>query len=233
MGVKVQRDKPRHWLASLAYKLNQFLPFSTERKLDFLLDLEWVAWRLAHENAAKLGLHRTQRNAFLLDRIGPSDRVLDLGCGHGDITAAIAKVAARAVGIDHSGHNLAIARNAHPGVEFVQADARDYLNSGEEFDVLIMSHILEHLDDPKAILGFAAQNVDRLYIEVPDFEASQLNPVRQIRGRRLIYSDNDHLTEYDRTELASDVQASGLRIMDSEFTFGVMRIWACPADRGQ
>lgn len=228
MGVKVPRHKPRHWLASIAYKLNRFMPFSTERKLDFLLDLEWIAWRLAHENAAKLGLHRSQRNAFLLDRIKPSDRVLDLGCGHGDVTAAIAEVAARAVGIDHSAYNLAIARNAHPQVEFVEADAHDYLNSGRKFDVLIMSHILEHLDDPKEILRFAANNFARVYIEVPDFDSFQLNPIRQARGRRLVYSDNDHVTEYDRHELANDLEAGGLQIIESEFIFGVMRIWAYP-----
>jgi SAM-dependent methyltransferase len=228
MGARFERHKPRHWLASVAYKLNQFIPLSTERKLDVLLDLEWISWRLAHENAAKLGLHRVGRNDFLLDRIEPQQRVLDLGCGHGDITAAIAERGAEVVGIDHSATNLAIARQAHPDVNYVEADAREYLASGEKFDVLIMSHILEHLDRPDELLEFAAANFNLIYIEVPDFEASVLNPVRQKRGRTLIYSDNDHVAEFDRREMDELIEGAGIEIVEREFAVGVMRIWARP-----
>jgi SAM-dependent methyltransferase len=221
VAMRFERSKPRSWLASIGYKLVKIFPASTGRKLDFLLDLEWVVWRLAFERAADLGIHRPKRNAFLHDRIESSHRVLDLGCGNGSLTAQIK--AARVVGVDHHDYP-----NRVPGPEYIKADARDYLASGHQFDVLVMSHVLEHLDDPEAILAFAAANFSLIYIEVPDFESQPLNAFRVLRGRRLIYSDNDHVAEYTRDEI--ETLFDGFDILDREFNEGVMRYWLADAD---
>jgi SAM-dependent methyltransferase len=228
MGVRIDRYKPRHWLLSFAYKAIRYFPAPTAKKLDFLLDLEWIAWRVAWEQGVRLGLHRAGRNAFLLDALKPGDRVLDLGSGNGEITAAIALNTPRVVGIDHDAQNLAKARTAYPQLEFIHADAREYLSSGEKFDVLVMSHVLEHLDHPQEILTFARENFERMYIEVPDFEASPLNQMRLTRGRTLVYSDNDHVNEFDRSELDDLLVAAGLQVVAREFTGGLMRYWVVP-----
>lgn len=228
MGARFDRNKPRNWLLSFAYKAVRFFPAASGRKLDFLLDLEWIAWRLAWEQGVGLGLQRPKRNGFLLDAIKPTDRVLDLGSGAGSISAAISAITPEVVGIDHDANNLAMSRAAYPGIEFIHADARDFLASGREFDVLVMSHVLEHLDRPEGILDFAASNFSRIYVEVPDFESSPLNQMRLTRKRRLVYTDNDHVSEFDRAELDALVEAAGMRVIEREFSEGVMRYWIEP-----
>ena len=223
MGIKVARQKPRHFLLSLAYRLYRYFPATRARKLDFLLDLEWIANRLAHETATSLGLTRHTRNHFLLDGIGPADRVLDLGCGTGAVAGQVK--AAHVVGIDHDETILKIARVANPGVEFVCADARDYLASAPRFDVLILSHVLEHLDEPEAFLGSFVPQFDRIYVEVPDFDATLFNRIRADRGRQLVYNDNDHVSEFDRDEMEAMFTVADLLIEDSEFIHGNMRYW--------
>lgn len=223
MGARFKRHKPRHLLASLAYKLNRLLP--TAWALDLWLDLEWISWRLAHENAIRSGYLSDTGNPFLLNGLRAGDRVLDLGCGNGRIAGQVAQVAAEVVGIDHDLASIEQARRSHPGVTFVSDDAEQYLRTtADPFDVIIMSHILEHLDDPVSVLGLS-RRVDRVYVEVPDFEASHLNQVRLLRNRSLLYSDNDHVAEFDRAELEALFADNGLSIVASEFTAGVMRYW--------
>jgi SAM-dependent methyltransferase len=221
MGVRFDRAKPRHWGLSIAYKLNRMLP--RQRALDFFLDMEWIAWRLAYENAAWLDLHRRPID-FMLDRIEPTHQVLDFGCGHGDNTAAIAPLAKRAVGVDINPANVAAARQAFPGVEFVCADAFEYLDAGHRFDVLILSHVLEHMDDPDALLADTAHRFDLIYVEVPDFDSSPLNPLRVKRGRAA-YTDADHVAEFDRRDMQTMFSRSGLEVIDHEFVHGWMRFW--------
>jgi len=64
--------------------------------------------------------------ADLLDLLEPEpgERVLDIGCGTGHLTAAIRERGADVVGLDRSGEMLAEARAAHPDCRFVRGDAR-------------------------------------------------------------------------------------------------------------
>lgn len=55
----------------------------------------------------------------------PRERVLDLGCGTGHLTDAIASAGADVVGVDNAASMLEEARGDYPDYEFVHADARD------------------------------------------------------------------------------------------------------------
>ena len=217
--MELSRAKPRHWGLSFAYRLNRWLPMSRARKLDLMLDAAWMASGLAHENSVGLDLDRHEQNHFLLDRIAPSDSVLELGCGTGDVIGSV--TASRRLGIDNDEARIAIARQRFPAVEFAVADLRQYLD--RPFDVLVLSHVLEHLDDPEAVLR--AGQFGRIYVELPDFDADPLNQVRLRRDRSLVYSDADHVRELRREEAEQMFARAGLTASDSEFRRGVMRYW--------
>jgi trans-aconitate methyltransferase len=56
----------------------------------------------------------------------PGERILDLGCGTGQLSAAIAESGAQVTGLDLSAEMLAQARSNYPNIEFVQGDASDF-----------------------------------------------------------------------------------------------------------
>jgi ubiquinone/menaquinone biosynthesis C-methylase UbiE len=114
-----------------------------------LADAQRLA-RQAHVMAA-------QSSAFL-SRVGLTDgwACLDVGCGDGQVTIAMARVAGpggRAVGVDMDAEALAIAREAatRAGVraEFLQADAARPIET-EAFDLAYARLVLSHLIDPAA-----------------------------------------------------------------------------------
>lgn len=85
--------------------------------------------------------------AFL---VSPRLRVLEVGCGTGDLLAALH--AGRATGVDFSEEMLQRARRSHPAIEFVQADAHDLSRIDETFDVIILSDLVNDLWDVQAAL---------------------------------------------------------------------------------
>lgn len=228
MGATFSREKPRHWLLSIAYRLHRFLPMRADKKLDLYLDLEWIAARLAHETSFSVydpTDHPVRRLDFMLSGIRAGDRVLDLGCADGSISSMIASKGAEVVGIDHNPALVDSASRRYPDIQFIAADARDYLKTAKPFDVLILSHILEHLDEPAAFLREFAPQFQRIYIEVPDFDATHLNKMRLDRGRALVYQDNDHIAEFDRCELKALIAEAGLVVAAEEYAFATMRFW--------
>jgi trans-aconitate methyltransferase len=87
----------------------------------------------------------------LVDLLAPraGERILDLGCGTGHLTARIAATGATAVGMDRSEEMLSQARSAYPGIEFVRADARDF-SFPEPFDGVFSNAVLHWVRPPEA-----------------------------------------------------------------------------------
>jgi len=82
----------------------------------------------------------------------PGERILDLGCGTGHLTARIAETGATVVGLDHSAEMLEQARLAYPRLEFVQADARTF-TFAESFDAVFSNAALHWIKEPDLVLG--------------------------------------------------------------------------------
>ena len=233
MGIKLERQKPRHLLLSIAYRLKKILPLSKETRFKLFLDLEWIFDRLAHEESFKIykpDNHpvRSYSRQFILDYINKQHTVFDLGCKYGELSNFIAEKAKHVIAIDHDKASIKIAKNLHNrnNLTFECGEAYDYLSNQDlRFDVLILSHILEHLDNPKEFLIKFKYFFESIYIEVPDFDRYYLNKYRLDKNLKLIYSDNDHISEFDRLELSSLIDECGLKILKEEYRFGVQKIW--------
>ncbi len=78
----------------------------------------------------------------------PGERILDLGCGTGHLTARIAEAGARVVGIDSSAEMIAEARRGFPGLRFEVADARDFALD-EPFDAVFSNAVLHWVKPPE------------------------------------------------------------------------------------
>jgi trans-aconitate methyltransferase len=81
----------------------------------------------------------------------PGERILDLGCGTGHLTAQIAQAGATVVGLDHSAEMLEQASSAYPRLEFMKGDASDFTFT-EPFDAIFSNAVLHWIRPPEAVI---------------------------------------------------------------------------------
>lgn len=99
-----------------------------------------------------------QQAADLVESLTPrsGERILDVGCGTGQLTAKIAESGACAVGIDASAAMIEQARRNYPHIEFQVADVRGF-RSDEPFDAVFSNAALHWVQPPEmAVRSIAA-----------------------------------------------------------------------------
>jgi len=167
---------------------------------DFYADDARSAWR-------ELGaLEKARSIEMLVDR--PVGRVADIGCGEGSVLAALAGSlgAAGLTGFEVAPAALEAARRrsyASP-VEFSLFDGRRIPTEDGAYDVAILSHVLEHVAEPRALLHETARIAARVVIEVP----LELH----LRTHRFRWDDTGHINVFNRRSIRYLVESSGLNI---------------------
>lgn len=95
---------------------------------------------------------------FLLGRLRPHMRLLDIGCGPGSITVELAEHVAVVVGVDAAQEAVDRAEELARGrtnVSFRVADVYSLPFEDDSFDVVFAHQLLQHLADPVAALAEA------------------------------------------------------------------------------
>ncbi len=87
--------------------------------------------------------------------VSPGMRVLEIGCGNGDLLASLKP--AFGVGIDFSSSMIETAKAKHAECRFVQADIHDF-SVDQPFDVIILSDLINDLWDVQTVF----ENIGRL-----------------------------------------------------------------------
>jgi trans-aconitate methyltransferase len=80
------------------------------------------------------------------------ERILDLGCGTGHLTARIAKTGAHIVGIDRSPEMIRQAKEKYPSLRFEVMDAREIALEGT-FDAVFSNATLHWIKEPERVMG--------------------------------------------------------------------------------
>lgn len=78
------------------------------------------------------------------------ERILDVGCGNGDLTAAIADAGAIPTGIDLSGEWITRAKQQHPGLDFHVENACQY-RSPIAYDAVFSRAALHWITDAESV----------------------------------------------------------------------------------
>jgi trans-aconitate methyltransferase len=80
-------------------------------------------------------------------------------------------------------------------------------------DVVLLVHVLEHVDDPDALLRMLREHATLVIVEVPNFESDPLNSVRLSLGSPY-FADADHVREYTAPVLREQLLRNGLHVVE-------------------
>jgi 2-polyprenyl-3-methyl-5-hydroxy-6-metoxy-1,4-benzoquinol methylase len=150
-----------------------------------------------------------RRSALLATRfagmlsLGPTGHLLDVGCGNGAMLSAISELLPgwSLFGQDLDDRHLeSLARIPR----FADLHTRPLPELTDRFDVVTMSHSLEHMPAPRAVLAAVRALISphgRLFVQVPD---AQANPFDLVVA--------DHLCHFAPLSLSRLVDASGLTV---------------------
>ena len=143
---------------------------------------------------------------------------LELGCGVGSVITECKRrsLASRYIGVDYSKEAIDYLRSHSEGIESIQADISDPdFNVIETPDVVILSHVLEHLENPADFLAAMKRRLRFSYavIEVPleDLIASRLKSLLKDRAT----NNAGHVQFFTTHTFKHLLNSSGFKIVDS------------------
>ena len=130
--------------------------------------------------------HRRRHVTKLLSSI-PHQRVLDLGCGDGSFIAECSRqLKGEFEGSDISEAALEIARKNVPGIRFFQLDLMAGVPD-RKYDAIVLSEVLEHIEDDEFVLKAIAPYTRHVVISVP---GGPVGNVDRRYGHFRNYTDN-------------------------------------------
>lgn len=100
-------------------------------------------------------------------------RILDVGCGNGVISRHLGRLGFNVLGIDVSDKTIEMAKAIQPmpNVVFMKKSAEELVASGEKYDAVICSEVLEHLTNPGSLLKVLYESMTdngKLIVTVPN-----------------------------------------------------------------
>lgn len=183
------------------------------------------------------GVHAKHRltgyHDFFMRHIRPADRVLDVGCGKGELAHdLVRRTGANVTGIDINRPSLDFARKRFrvEGLEFVEGDILTW-SPPHDYDVVVLSNVLEHVAPRVDLLRRirSTAHPDRFLIRVPSEERDWLVPLRRELGLPH-FNDPTHETEYTVEKLCAELRKAGLHVEELVQRWGELWAVAMPAE---
>ena len=162
---------------------------------------------------------RRRAECAYLDVAVPGGRVLDVGCGMGDLLDRLRRRGWAVEGTDVDAAALEYARAKH-GLTVHLGDLDDLRIPAESFDAITMSHVIEHVYEPVSLLR------ECLRVLKPGGRLVSVTPNLDGLGHRWFGEDwlgldpPRHLHLFTKTTLKVCAESAG---------FGSFEIWSTPA----
>ena len=178
---------------------------------------------------------------------GTGGRLLDVGCGGGNLLASVAdRLGAVATGLDVSGPALERARRRFPEHTWLRAAAEPGALPREAFDAITLIHVLEHSLAPTILLGTLGSWLRPggiLIVEVPNGELyfsrfysvflespkPLIGAMLRSRGRRVPFTPRGfypyHLSLFGPGSLRAIAEKAELEVLSVEISTCRLQWW--------
>lgn len=151
-----------------------------------------------------------------------ADRILDVGCGEGvGLNHLQSKNIGKYLeGIDYSKEALILAKKFYPSLKFRQGDIYKLPYRENEFDLIICSEVLEHLDKPEKAVGEMKRVTNKfLLFSVPNepiFRAANF-----FRGRYIKNFGNTpgHVNHWSKSSFIDFLRSQEIKIISVKTPF--------------
>jgi 2-polyprenyl-3-methyl-5-hydroxy-6-metoxy-1,4-benzoquinol methylase len=160
-------------------------------------------------------LRWARRAKMLSDHLHPGMRVLELGCGSGYFTRELARSRANIVAIDVSPELLEIARSncSAPNVQYQIQNAHALSYPDSEFDSIVGSSVLHHLEFEKALYDVyrVLKPEGTIYFTEPNMLNPQIAIQKNIPWVKRKLGDSPDETAFFRWPLQRLLEQTGYR----------------------
>jgi SAM-dependent methyltransferase len=145
-----------------------------------------------------------------------SDRkdVLEIGCGDGAILERLAATgfSSRFTGLEISASGVrAVQEKNIPGTSVELFDGYQLRFVDQQFDLAILSHVLEHVEYPRRLIQEAARVANKVFVEVPLEDNLQL-------PKDFVFDRVGHINFYNVKTIRRLLQSCGMVILGSHLS---------------
>lgn len=140
--------------------------------------------------------------------------ILEIGCGEGAILERLSALGfgGRFAGLEISQSAVACAAQKKiPNCEVRLFDGYESPFSSGEFDLVILSHVLEHVEHPRQLIQEASRVAKHVFIEVPLEDTWRLSD-------DFVFDRVGHINFYSRKTIRRLVQSCGMEITGARTT---------------
>ena len=157
---------------------------------------------------------------------GAPRRVLDVGCGTGDLLRTLASAGWEAIGTEPASEIAEMGRAS--GLHIEVATAADYLaawqrSGAAKFGGIVLLNVLEHVLDPASLLLSLAPALapgGRLVVRVPnDFNPLQTAARSMLGGDPWWIAAPDHVNYFDHASIGALVERAGFEVVHRSADF--------------
>ncbi|MDJ0636645.1 MAG: methyltransferase domain-containing protein [Xenococcaceae cyanobacterium MO_188.B29] len=160
-------------------------------------------------------------------------RILDLGCGNGNLTNLIAQQGYKVTGIEQSESGIHFARQNFPNCHFIQGSIYDSVPEELEksFDIVISAEVIEHLYYPRELVKYARQCIKlggHLIVTTP-YHGYWKNLALSLTGKMdrhfTTLWDGGHVKFFSVKTLSSILQSEGFTDLKFDFAGRIPYFW--------
>lgn len=152
---------------------------------------------------------------------------LDLGCGDGKIAFLAAKQGYKVIAVDkHLKIVLPHKSNLLANLKFIQSSIEDF-NPQQQFDIITMYHVLEHVKDPELVLKRVKSWLRRKGVLILEVPLVGNWTEKFLKKDYFIYYDKSHRHFFTKKKLLALIEKSGFKVVTKgvtlyEFPFTVI-----------